>query len=699
MKISSKISLSVIFTTFLSSICIIVAILIFVAGEIKEDAENNVIKIMEMEAQKIENTLSSVRSTADNIINLVVSTIDLNQIKQSDENTSNYENSIMKTTEGIVKISENKNVWIIGNPRETKNIFGVSLREVDNKIVRTPKIDVVSSGAEKDEWWASPIKNGENWSKPYQYDLWGKDSLLVSYGKRVEKDGKIIGVAGTEFYFNKLKERIAKIKIYKSGYITLLDKNLNFLYHPNEKYMSINDYGPDISNKVKKEIIDSNKEEGIFELNVQGQNKIITYKKLSNGWIVLANPVKKEMYETLSHLKKIIYTVMFIVIIVGIIISQIVSKSISNPIHQMAYEFKNLSNGNLNVNLTVKSKDEIAALANDFNIFVKKLNEIIKNIYELTNNVSLSNNTLNKSMDNLINGENSKFYSDLEEKIDKGIIQLNIFVSNVLDNVRNQTASSEESLAALEEISATSEVINENIKNTNIAFEETLKIANSSSSDIEEMASSMEEINLSTYKTNEEIEKLKELSVSIGSIVVSINNIAEQTNLLALNAAIEAARAGEAGKGFAVVADEIRKLAEQTNFETDKIGGIVNNIQKEVEVVKNGSEDVKEKVSKGLILSKISRENMKKIIENNNNNSNQIKEVSMSVDEQSNASKEITTAISVIADSSTEIEGLSLETSEISNNVKENILKNKNIVNSLNELVEKLKKDLEFFKL
>ncbi|WP_445661525.1 methyl-accepting chemotaxis protein [Bacillus sp. FSL K6-3431] len=95
----------------------------------------------------------------------------------------------------------------------------------------------------------------------------------------------------------------------------------------------------------------------------------------------------------------------------------------------------------------------------------------------------------------------------------------------------------------------------------------------------------MSKIDLIVQEAVQKVQGLNAHSQEITKLISVIKDIADQTNLLALNAAIEAARAGEHGKGFSVVAAEVKKLAEQVSLSLLEITDIVNNIQKESNIV------------------------------------------------------------------------------------------------------------------
>ena len=391
----------------------------------------------------------------------------------------------------------------------------------------------------------------------------------------------------------------------------------------------------------------------------------------------------------MKKLSQIIETVMyFLIVLITLSFGYIISRYINKSIFKINEVLSKCEVGDMSCRINIKKDDEIGDISKKFDSFIEKIHLIIKDIQKLSDEVANSNDILLKSTNVIVNGNQNE----------KGIIQLNNFIEVILDNVRNQTASTEESLAALEEITATSNNVNENIKSTREAFYKTLETTKSSSENIEKVTKNMNEINNSVIIAKSEVESLKEISKDIGTIVVSINSIAEQTNLLALNAAIEAARAGEAGRGFSVVADEIRKLAEQTNKETGKIESLISTVRVSVDNVEDGNNGIVNKVQEGLKLSDISKNDISKISNYTDKNKEDIENISVSMNEQVQASSEITLAISGISESSTEIESLSIETTEISNNIKNSLIKNQDMVNELNRLVDKLKIDLEFFK-
>jgi methyl-accepting chemotaxis protein len=128
--------------------------------------------------------------------------------------------------------------------------------------------------------------------------------------------------------------------------------------------------------------------------------------------------------------------------------------------------------------------------------------------------------------------------------------------------------------ADVDEVALTTQELGQASERARLAAERGAEVVRSSVQGIRAIADS-------TVQAAGRVSDLDALSQRIGAVVATIDAIAEQTNLLALNAAIEAARAGAHGRGFAVVAGEVRKLAERSQRETQQIGELVRNIQRE----------------------------------------------------------------------------------------------------------------------
>ena len=131
-------------------------------------------------------------------------------------------------------------------------------------------------------------------------------------------------------------------------------------------------------------------------------------------------------------------------------------------------------------------------------------------------------------------------------------------------------------------------------------------------------------------------------SKDIMNIVEMITKIAKQTNLLALNAAIEAARAGEQGRGFTVVASEVRKLAEQSSNAARDIGELIYSIQSDIDHTGEIIKVVNKDVETGESLITVAGETFNSIFNDIEAVSNQIMNMSVSMEKVFSVMKDIT---------------------------------------------------------
>ncbi|MGF1720947.1 methyl-accepting chemotaxis protein [Vibrio kyushuensis] len=300
----------------------------------------------------------------------------------------------------------------------------------------------------------------------------------------------------------------------------------------------------------------------------------------------------------------------------------LIGKSITRRIGKITELMKDISegNGDLTVRMNAQGNDELAQLANSFDVFVAKLHKNIADIasvmHTLSDCASTSEKAANKSM---TNAEQQKIESEL---VATAVNEL-VMTSN--------------------EITANIESAADNALRVKTEAEKSMQVTHIAGESIQALASN---ISNSQLLVNE----LSVHSHEIKTVISTITSIAEQTNLLALNAAIEAARAGENGRGFAVVADEVRQLSLKTNESTKQIEETINGLTSGVDRTVSTMQSSLEQVNTSNKQTVLAVESIQKIVDQISEVFDMNAQIATASEEQSMVSAEIDRNITQIAD-------------------------------------------------
>lgn len=380
-KIGTKVFL-VIFTCSLFSVVILGGISIKESSQnLKEEAETSLLWMARDYAGRLSSEFSLIEDQQSELGVFLKNSLDYNAL----QNDRNYLSSYEPSLSAYLKLfseqrMKGKSAWVYFSPTWSDSPHDVYYADEDKDgiVERQPNIPLsyfnnAPYARDDKQWWYGPIESGSTfWTNPYQRILSNKQSLMViSCAHPLYLNRKLICVYGANLPFDEIYQKIANTKVYQSGYVTLFNEKLDVIVHPHlysgTRFTSDNLLTIDGGKYRKLATNMLENENGICPYTENSEDMIMSYAKLSNGWVLGITLPESELYSNASAL---FYKLLFAIIgcaLLSLLAAYSMGRYLSKPILKLTNAAKQIGTGDFSVRTYINSKNELQLLADSMN--------------------------------------------------------------------------------------------------------------------------------------------------------------------------------------------------------------------------------------------------------------------------------------------------------------------------------------------
>lgn len=380
--------------------------------------------------------------------------------------------------------------------------------------------------------------------------------------------GGVRGVAAADVYLDSISRIVSGVQLEKTGGIFLVDTRTGTI---------IGHRDPEITGKTLSEAGGELYAYAASQI-AAGSTGMTLHKGMyvnvssvpGSDWTAVTYVSRGEVLEELLYLTIAILIVALLAVVLLILLVVVqVRRIIGRPVQELSEAATRIAGGDLQQSIQYQSKDELGALASDFNQVTVRLRDYVDYIDEISRTLrEIAAGNLDFTLTHEYTGEFAKIKSSLEEislSLNAAMGQLQSASQDVAAGAEQVSSGamtlsqgSTEQASEVDTLAKHIELVSDSVGKIALGAQKANRIS-------QEVKGGLLSSNGKMEHMTQVIRKISENSTEIHRIVKTIEDIAFQTDILALNAAVEAARAGSAGKGFAVVADEVRNLASKSS--------------------------------------------------------------------------------------------------------------------------------------
>lgn len=257
-------------------------------------------------------------------------------------------------------------------------IIDISVISLDEKIIsQNPNQQLNPDSLYKiSDWYLRPLSYTKEIivSPPHAQDLFLNTGMqsVISISKAIIDPVKnqVVGVMVIDLNYNAIESICQPTKLSDDGYIYIIDRFGNIIYHPQQQQIA--------SGQLDEHIYDMLNSDAYY---AQYGNRIYTkdYSDVT-GWSTIGVICSDTLIKNQSDIFKSYFIITLVFIIIAGIIATIISTSITRPIKALEQTMKKVQDGDLSVQSHISSSSEIGQLSNTFNLMLERIWQLMNDV-------------------------------------------------------------------------------------------------------------------------------------------------------------------------------------------------------------------------------------------------------------------------------------------------------------------------------
>ncbi|MGG1519313.1 sensor histidine kinase [Paenibacillus oryzisoli] len=199
--------------------------------------------------------------------------------------------------------------------------------------------------------------------------LYGLKNAIIPY----------VGLLTVEADIGNFVSILDQLKPSTHSTIVVIDDNANVIVSPDQSFVNKN---LSAEPYIQKLLNEKASHSGSYTEDIQDESKLVSYRQIDTlGWMIVSVSPVSDLNGKLVSIRRAMYVVMALCMILAFSIALLLSNNITNPIRKFIKTMSYAQEGNFDIPIQYKRKDEFTYLFSQYNKMIKQIKELINKLY------------------------------------------------------------------------------------------------------------------------------------------------------------------------------------------------------------------------------------------------------------------------------------------------------------------------------